>query len=271
MRLRKIGLVSAIATVSLAVCLLALAPLGWRLGWWSHTFGFYRVIAPALMLAAVAAVLALATLASEGTKLGLRKVAAPLLVLALSGGIAYLPLQYVYARRHLPAINDIATDTSDRPDFVATLAARASESAQRRRMPEPRLSQMQRAAYPDIAPIRTALPPPAAFAEALAAARSMRRWTIVAVDTGRAHIEASERSRWFGFTDDIVIRVVSHHHGSRIDVRSASRRGSRDFGVNADRVRAYLRVLRKRLGEGAPAASGTQAQPAWSRRRTVAA
>jgi uncharacterized protein (DUF1499 family) len=69
-------------------------------------------------------------------------------------------------------------------------------------------------------------------------------WTIVSADEGAGRIEASDRSRWFGFTDDIVIRITPSGSDSRIDVRSSSRLGRSDFGVNAARIRAYLGALR---------------------------
>ena len=69
-------------------------------------------------------------------------------------------------------------------------------------------------------------------------------WTIVAADDTASRIEASDRSRWFGFTDDIVIRITPGGSGSRVDVRSSSRLGRSDFGVNAARIRAYLAELR---------------------------
>jgi uncharacterized protein (DUF1499 family) len=115
-------------------------------------------------------------------------------------------------------------------------------------MPEPRLSRLQQAGYPDLAPIRTALPTGKALGEALAVAESMPGWTIVAVDLGAGRIEASQRSRWFGFTDDIAIRVAADAGGSRIDMRSASRKGTRDYGVNAARIRAYMAALKRRIG-----------------------
>ena len=92
-----------------------------------------------------------------------------------------------------------------------------------------------------------ALAPDAAFSRALAAAQQMG-WTIVAADGAAGRIEASDRSRWFGFTDDIVIRVAATGSGSRIDLRSSSRLGRSDFGVNAARVRAYLLALRATAG-----------------------
>jgi uncharacterized protein (DUF1499 family) len=71
---------------------------------------------------------------------------------------------------------------------------------------------------------------------------------IVASDVDAGRIEASQQSRWFRFTDDIVIRVVGDEAGSRIDMRSTSRQGLSDYGVNAARIRAYMSALRERIG-----------------------
>ena len=86
-------------------------------------------------------------------------------------------------------------------------------------------------------------PPVTAFNRALDTAPRMG-WTIVAADDTAGRIEASDRSRWFGFTDDIVIRITASDSGSRIDLRSSSRQGRSDFGVNAARVTRYLAALR---------------------------
>jgi uncharacterized protein (DUF1499 family) len=107
-----------------------------------------------------------------------------------------------------------------------------------------KIAEQQRQAYPDIAPVSLALPRDAAFNRALDAAQRMG-WTIVAADDAAGHIEASDGSRWFGFTDDIVIRVTPSGLGSRVDVRSSSRLGRSDFGVNAARIRVYLAAVEK--------------------------
>ena len=111
----------------------------------------------------------------------------------------------------------------------------------------PQLAEMQKAAYPDLVSVMTTLPVTRAFNEALDVAKSMPGWTIVASDVDAGRIEASQQSRWFPFTDDIVIRVVDEA-GSRIDMRSTSRQGLSDYGVNAARIRAYMSALRKRIG-----------------------
>jgi hypothetical protein len=43
-----------------------------------------------------------------------------------------------------------------------------------------------------------------------------------------------------GFRDDVVIRVMPLGQGTRIDMRSASRVGTHDFGANASRIRSLF-------------------------------
>jgi uncharacterized protein (DUF1499 family) len=100
----------------------------------------------------------------------------------------------------------------------------------------------QQSGYPDIRPLELGVPPDAAFARALDAAKSTG-WEIVASDAARGRIEATATTPWFGFHDDVVIRVTPTPTGSRIDVRSLSRVGKGDFGTNAKRIRAYLAKL----------------------------
>lgn len=107
----------------------------------------------------------------------------------------------------------------------------------------PDLSAMRKQAFPDIAPARLDKPLDQAFAVALGAVRKMG-WTIVGTDGERGRIEATDRTFWYGFTDDIVVRVSADGSGSRIDVRSKARIGKGDFGTNARRVRAYLAAVK---------------------------
>ena len=50
---------------------------------------------------------------------------------------------------------------------------------------------------------------------------------------------------WFGFKDDIVIRIVAEGNGSRLDIRSMSRVGKSDLGKNAERIRKFLAALKE--------------------------
>jgi uncharacterized protein (DUF1499 family) len=140
--------------------------------------------------------------------------------------------------------NDITTDLQNPPPYVALLALRrAANASNTGEYKGAKTAEQQQRSYPDIAPVTLALPPAEAFARALATTRQLN-WTIVETDAGAGRIEASDRTRWFGFTDDIVVRVAAADAGSRIDVRSSSRIGTGDFGTNAARVRAYIAALR---------------------------
>jgi len=134
----------------------------------------------------------------------------------------------------------------------ADLRGRAAGARRRERRSAsyagPEIAKQQKAAYPDLAPLKVGLPPDQAFSRALDTAKTMPGWTVVAADPATGRIEARQTSRWFRFTDDVVIRVAAEAPGSRIDMRSESRQGRSDFGVNANRIRAYMATLRKQLG-----------------------
>jgi uncharacterized protein (DUF1499 family) len=198
------------------------------------------------VFAAIAVTVALLALVLRWSELDLRALAMVCVALVLGGAIVAIPLQYLL--RGVPAIHDITTDTDNPPAFIAVLQARAAERAGGVDYRNPRIPQLQKKAYPDVVPLMTALPVAQAFGAALEVAQSMPGWTVVASDAGAGRIEASQQSRWFRFTDDIVIRVANDEAGSRIDMRSTSRQGRGDFGVNAARVRAYMGALRKRIG-----------------------
>jgi uncharacterized protein (DUF1499 family) len=248
MSLPRIGPVAALALSGVALCLLALAPFGWRLGWWHYGVSLYWMMPASGFIAAAAVVLSLVTLALARSRLRLPAIAMLTAALLLGTVLAYVPWQYSRTRSELPLIHDITTDTDNPPTFRMVLPARAAERANSVEKRDPQLAQLQKAAYPDLAPVTTSLPAPSAFNVALDVAKSMPGWTIVGIDAEAGRIEASQRSRWFRFTDDVVLRITSDEAGSRIDMRSVSRQGRSDYGVNAARIRAYTDALRKRLG-----------------------
>jgi hypothetical protein len=71
----------------------------------------------------------------------------------------------------------------------------------------------------------------------------LMRWAAFAGLAAAGRIEATDTTFWFGFKDDVVIRVEADGAGSRVDVRSVSRVGVGDVGTNATRIRAYLQKL----------------------------
>ena len=159
---------------------------------------------------------------------------------AAAFGVPFAMLQHA---KKLPPIHDITTDTENPPRFVAMIPLRKGSPNSVEYRGEP-VSQQQRKAFPDIAPVTLAEPPDAAFKRALNVARNVG-WQIVAAVPDERRIEATDTTLWFGFKDDIVVRVIPADGGSRIDVRSVSRVGQGDLGKNAARIRAYLQRLQQ--------------------------
>lgn len=148
-----------------------------------------------------------------------------------------IPLAWQQRAQRLPSIHDITTDLENPPAFQAVLSKRVGAANRLDRTPQ--LSLLQREGYPDLAPITLPTPPATTFDRALAVAQS-QGWEIVTADKSTGRIEATDTTRWFGFTDDIVVRLTPWGAGTRVDVRSASRAGAGDLGRNARRIREFL-------------------------------
>jgi uncharacterized protein (DUF1499 family) len=143
----------------------------------------------------------------------------------------------------VPRINDFTTDLADPPAFThaATLGANVGRS-----LAYPAaFAAEQRACCGDLHPARLAAAPAEAFPRVRDAAAGTPSWTVTASDPATSVIEAVATSTVFGFQDDIVIRVrpAVPGPGSVVDVRSKSRDGKGDLGVNANRIRAFVARL----------------------------
>ena len=61
-------------------------------------------------------------------------------------------------------------------------------------------------------------------------------------------IEAVEKSFWYGFKDDLIIRIEELISSNiLINARSASRVGRSDFGKNSKRIKSYFILLKSEL------------------------
>ena len=215
--------------------MLVMSGLGVRLGLWSFGTGFAILHWAAYGGLAVAAC---AIVALAIPKIRSAAVGGLVLSIALGLGVAYLPWHWNQQARTVPPIHDISTDLTDPPAFVAVLPHRAG-AQNPATYGGPEVTAAQRKGYPDIQPLELAVAPEVAYARALAAAQAMG-WELVAADAAGGRIEATATTLWFGFKDDVVVRVRPAAMGSRIDLRSVSRVGKSDVGTNAKRVRAYL-------------------------------
>jgi uncharacterized protein (DUF1499 family) len=225
-----------------ALLLLGLVPFGWRFGLWNYRLSF-RMVAWAQDLALAAAIIAVLGLVFGRSAIaGRGRLLATVLVVFGAGMIAVPWLWGQLSEPYAP-INDITTDPENPPAFIAVLPAREAEQARPVIYGGAMIARQQHAFYPDIAPLILAAPPTPAFERALATARALG-WRILTSDAQKGTIEASDTTLYFGFTDDIVIRVIADGAGSRVDIRSHSRQGIGDKGVNAARVRKYLAALK---------------------------
>ncbi len=168
-------------------------------------------------------------------------LAAVLVAFVLASTSFVLPWRWLQNAKRVPPIHDISTDTNDPPAFVAVLPLRAGASNPVVYGGE-KVAALQHSGYPDIRALHLDAPPAIAFARALATAKAMG-WAMAASDSATGRIEGTATTRWFGFKDDVVIRVRPGAAGSIVDVRSLSRVGGSDVGTNAARVRDFLARL----------------------------
>jgi uncharacterized protein (DUF1499 family) len=216
----------------IALIVLGIAGPGYRMHWWNLQTGLQRLIPVALILGLLAILLSLAGLFISYRK-GLAFVGLILGIVA-----AGIPAKGIYVAKHSP-IHDVSTDTSNPPQFSAVLPLREQTHARNSTNYEAKTAELQRQTYPDIGPLHLDIPPAQAFDRALNAARGMR-WDIVSTDSAQGRLEATATTFWFGFKDDVVVRITPDGNGSRVDVRSESRIGGSDVGANAKRIREYL-------------------------------
>lgn len=223
----------------------ALSGLGSHWGWWNFRTGFavLKWAAVGGLLAAAVCSAGLFWALSHRTQ-GLLFISAAGLAIGLTAG--GLPASWAWTARHVPVINDITTDTQNPPEFSAVLPLR-TEATSPAAYPGPETAAQQLKAYPYVQPLITAMPAAAALEEALSAARKLG-WTIVETDRKTGRIEAVDTTFWFGFRDDIVIRVTPAPNGSRVDMRSHSRVGRSDLGTNARRIRTFMKTMSESWG-----------------------
>jgi uncharacterized protein (DUF1499 family) len=230
---------AALFLAVLALLLLLLSGPGSRAGVWHFSTGF-RMMSYGAYLGIAAAVLAALALA-----LGRRRALVPGALALLLGGLAfYLPWSWRQEAGAYPPIHDVTTDLASPPAFSAVLPLRADAPNPPEHQGDS-IAAIQREAYPDLGPLMMAMPVDSAFSLAAAAAREMDGWELVDQDRAEGRIEATATTPWFGFRDDVVIRVTSASGISRVDVRSKSRVGRGDVGANAKRIRRYLERLRE--------------------------
>jgi uncharacterized protein (DUF1499 family) len=169
-----------------------------------------------------------------------------LFALVLGGAAWFLPWNWRRHAAHVPPIHDITTDFANPPQLTFSRAMRDTSGGKLNawQYEGDSIAKLQQKAYPDIRPLMLAMPPDQAYRAAARAAQEMG-WAIEVNDPQGHTLEAVDETPWFGFKDDVAVRVTPASGISRVDVRSVSRVGRSDLGMNAARIRKYLARLRE--------------------------
>lgn len=139
-----------------------------------------------------------------------------------------------------PPINDVTTDYEDPPSFAT--GAEVPDHAGRDMSFPPAFVATMKSDYAHLQPIELPIPPDAAFRKAIQAADELG-WDIVYRNPEEGRFDAQDRSLVFQFVDDVTVRIRPSESGSRVDVRSKSRDGRGDLGVNGARIAAFRDAL----------------------------
>ncbi|MDP2332342.1 MAG: DUF1499 domain-containing protein [Reyranella sp.] len=197
-------------------------------------YGFYVAVA--------GVALGLATIVPTRPGDRRRGFVAAFLAVAIGIAGAWVPVSWFLWSQRLPVINDISSDIADPPAMVALLQLRRG-APNSPSYPGAATATLQREAYPDIVPVALPVAPAEAFKRADRVAMALG-WDVVARAPAEGRLEAIDTSDWFGFRDDIIVRIRAAGTGSRVDIRSKSRAGESDLGVNARRIRDFIARLR---------------------------
>jgi uncharacterized protein (DUF1499 family) len=228
------------AAAVFALLLLCVSGPGTKQGWWDWRMGLLAYQAAVWIgLAAAAGALVLVLFIAHPAHRARPWI--PIAALCIGLLAATPPLIFRGKAKSVPPIHDITTDMQDPPAFVA-LAPVREQGPNKSAYAGAEIAAQQQKAYADIKPRTLAVPPNEAVQKAIDAARSLG-WEVVSSDAAAGRVEATDTTSWFGFKDDIVIRVRPQPGGSLVDVRSASRVGRSDVGKNAERVRDFLAKL----------------------------
>ena len=217
------------------------APLGYRVGVVPLALALLVPVA-GVLLSIVVLVVAVTTLVRGRGAPGSRRPVMGAAAIAAVAGLG--PLFIVLSAVGRPAIHDIATDLDDPPRFAAVVPLRA-DAPNSLEHGGRTVADAQRQAYPDLETLVLSQASDRVLDWAHEVAQELG-WEIVGVDREAGRVEATDTTLWFGFKDDVVVRVRPGQTGVRVDVRSVSRVGGGDLGANATRVRAFLERLEAR-------------------------
>ena len=225
---------------ALVILLVLLAPLGSKYGIWNFSIGFIR-----LAISAIGSLFyfffGLVCIFKDRKKA--KHLVRSRLILVAINFLVFGALGYqVNLAREAPPIHDISTDIIDPPVFDKLVSVRgmASNSTE---FDLETAGQLQLQHYPSITTLADfSIDLEEALNRVIFVLEDMSL-DIVNVDESNFIVEATDTTFWFGFKDDVVVRIRNGKSGVIYDVRSLSRVGVSDLGTNARRVTKILRQL----------------------------
>ncbi len=257
------------------------AALGAKFGWWSWMFGLGKLTfgwGPKLAIfgLGLSVVAVIAALVKAPRKQAFILALAALLVSGLTMGRI---LGVRGNSERLPPIHDIQTDwTAPIQPSETLLAIRTADGAMNPIEDAPvvpasaddrwpgmggkLVSEVQENAefvpgeqkspkvspYPKLAPLFVTGLSEADVFSTTASVVADQGWEVVTESPVDGRLEATAVTGWFGFKDDVMVRVSSDVEGqSIVNVRSTSRVGMSDLGANSKRVRDLLDDLETSL------------------------
>lgn len=170
-----------------------------------------------------------------------------IVAVVLSAIAIAMPLSMMNKGKNVPPIHDISTDMVSPPEFVAIAPLRADA-------PNPvaydgtETAQQQHDSYPDLKTLTYTQSQPELMKATEQAVNNLG-WELVNSDANKGIIEATDSTMWFGFKDDVIVRITDNGSERLVDIRSKSRVGGSDLGKNAERIGTFIDELDGILGK----------------------
>jgi uncharacterized protein (DUF1499 family) len=155
---------------------------------------------------------------------------------------------------HYPRINDVSTDLARPPEFKA-VAALPENSRRNLDFPTAFVNNIHEF-YSDLKPLvwpNERVDADAVFDAVVDVVEGEDRVTVLRADRNARELEAVAESLIFRFNDYIAARVTTQPGKVSLDLRSKSRDGKSDLGVNAKRIRALRAAVNTQIARIAPA------------------
>ncbi|MGH7933802.1 MAG: DUF1499 domain-containing protein [Candidatus Binataceae bacterium] len=246
----------------IAIALVLLGILGAHYGAFSSIFGF-QIFLLAFFIAILGLILSviavLTTALSAKRRAGLPRAIVALIICL----IIVVPIANIIASTHkYPPINDITTDINHAPEFVHAQQLPGNHGRDLV-YDKAKYAAAQTKGYGEVEPLKLGDPPDVAFQKVEIVAGEIPHWRITYTDPKTRTLEGVATSMLFHFKDDFVIVVLPQgdqapagpglsgaaanapaaSSGSLVEMRSKSRDGIGDLGVNYRRIKSFFHTL----------------------------